>query len=51
MSLESSLGCSLRCAFACFCVVLSNTTDLRAQWTLMDPDPEILAYTNFLGQA
>ena len=22
----------------------------HAQWTLMDPDPEIVAYTNFLGQ-
>ena len=43
-----SLKCDLKRVFLCLMVL--GTTHLRAQWTLMDPDPEILAYTNFLGQ-
>jgi len=27
-----------------------GTDAVRAQWNMADPDPEILAYTNFLGQ-
>lgn len=45
-----SSNCDLKRVLFCLMVAVLGTTHLWAQWTLMDPDPEILAYTNFLGQ-
>ena len=50
MRLALSSKCDVKRVLFCVMVAVLGSPHLLAQWTLMDPDPEILAYTNFLGQ-
>ena len=44
---SKALSC---CRWPIFVVLVLAGMSARAQWTLADPDPGIVAYTNFLGQ-